>query len=388
VTVAAVETRSPAALHAAQPRPSEPPAVSSGVSAATGQPSSGSSDAPRRAAVAPLAERVRPDVLVTAAAPLGSQQLNTLARHGRMVVLRAGTVTVSGRPAQVLAVDPSSFRPFAAEGTAESDAVWQSVGRGEIAASHAFAEAAALQLGGLVGVSGATGGPAIPLRVGALATTGVPRSELVVDDATGERLGLPPTSGVLLAAPAGTDPRVLGAAVRAAVGDAAQIDLLAPAASDPVAFLTGGKAAQAFGSFSYRYYPDGTIEPDPAWVRANIVDATVPILGRVTCHRLMIPQLRGALQEVQDAGLAGLLHTYDGCFVPKFIPDTNKAVSLHAWGIAIDMDASTNYRGIRGTMDERIVAIFKKWGFRWGGDWHYTDPMHFELGALLVDPKR
>ena len=31
-------------------------------------------------------------------------------------------------------------------------------------------------------------------------------------------------------------------------------------------------------------------------------------------------------------------------------------------------------------------TIFKKWGFAWGGDWSYTDPMHFEM-ARLVEPR-
>ena len=35
-------------------------------------------------------------------------------------------------------------------------------------------------------------------------------------------------------------------------------------------------------------------------------------------------------------------------------------------------------------MDRSVVAIFKKWGFAWGGDWGYTDPMHFEMNAELV----
>jgi hypothetical protein len=73
----------------------------------------------------------------------------------------------------------------------------------------------------------------------------------------------------------------------------------------PVARLTGGEAAEDLGAFSYRYFADGTIEPDARWVRDNIRTEQVPVLGRVTCHRLMLPQLRGALQEVQDAGLAG-----------------------------------------------------------------------------------
>ena len=120
----------------------------------------------------------------------------------------------------------------------------------------------------------------------------------------------------------------------------------------------------------------------------NIVTASVPIFGRVTCHRLLIPQLRGALTDIAAAGLASTLHTYDGCYVPRFIESNPEhAISLHTWGIAIDLDASTNYRGIAGTMDPQVVAIFKRWGFRWGGDWTYTDPMHFELGALLSSPR-
>jgi len=29
------------------------------------------------------------------------------------------------------------------------------------------------------------------------------------------------------------------------------------------------------------------------------------------------------------------------------------------------------------------VEIFKRWGFGWGGDWRYTDPMHFELNRIV-----
>ena len=41
-----------------------------------------------------------------------------------------------------------------------------------------------------------------------------------------------------------------------------------------------------------------------------------------------------------------------------------------------------NQRGVAGEIDRRVVAIFKNWGFAWGGDWDYTDPMHFELARL------
>lgn len=375
----AAEVGPPTAQASASPAPT-PEQVASAEADPLGRP--GVPPTP----VQPLTQRLRPDVMVRVPAPLPAEQVQQLGPEGHTVTFRSGTVVVNGQHVPALGVDPSTFRAFAAEGTAEADAVWEAVARGEAVASHDFGNRAGLQLGGDLAVAPVTGGEPATLRLGALATTGVPAADLVVDDATGERLGLQPATAVLVSAPEGKDPVAVAEQVRKVAGEGAQVDLLSPPAQNPVAFLTGSKAAQAFGAFSYRYFPDGTIQPDDAWVRKNIATATVPIMGRVTCHRLMIPQLRGALQEVQDSGLGHLLRTYDGCYVPRFIArNPDNSVSLHTWGIAIDMDAATNYRGIRGTMDDRIVAIFQKWGFRWGGDWKYTDSMHFELGALLTE---
>ena len=194
---------------------------------------------------------------------------------------------------------------------------------------------------------------------------------------------------MLLTAGQSVDPVSLASKVRRVTGAGGEVDLLTPPSANPVAFLTGSRAARAFGAFSYRYFPDGTIQPDDRWVNENVMTATMPLFGRVTCHRLMIPQLRGALEEIVAAGLDGTLSTYDGCYVPRFIErNPENSISLHTWGIAIDFDAATNYRGIAGTMDPKVVQIFKRWGFRWGGDWTYTDPMHFELGALLRSPRK
>ncbi len=376
------------------PTAAEPAALKASTSAAAAvSPAPSATPAPAQArppveiAVTALGERLRPDVLVTADAPLSPEavaQLTALSGEAGAVVFRTGTVKVAGRDVAAVAVDPSAFRIFAAQGTAESDAVWQAVARGEAVVSHEGAEAQSLELGKGVGVAPAAGGAELPLRVGALATTGVPGSDLVLGDAVGASLGLPAATGLLITAAKGQDPVALAGQVERIVAGAGKVDLLSPPAANPVAFLTGSKAAEALGAFSYRYFPDGTIEPDAAWVRENIQTATLPIVGRVTCHRLMIPQLRGALQEVVDVGLASTLNSYDGCYVPRFIErNPENSISLHTWGIAIDMDAATNYRGIRGTMHPEVVSIFKRWGFRWGGDWTYTDPMHFELAALL-----
>ena len=342
-------------------------------------------------AVQPLGERLRPDVLITGTSSFSAgaiEKLRALSPEGGAVVFRAGTVKVGGKDVRAVGVDPSTFRTFSAQGTAESNAVWQSVARGEAVASHEGAKTTALELGKELRVTPQGAGAELPLRLGALATSGVPGTDLVVDDETGKALGLPTATGMLLTAGKGKDPVALAGKIKKITGTGAKVDLLTAPAANPVAFLTGSKAAKAFGAFSYRYFPDGTIQPDASWVRQNIQTATLPIMGRVTCHRLMITQLRGALQDVVDAGLASTLTTYDGCYVPRFIErNPENSISLHTWGIAIDMDAAKNYRGIKGTMHPEVVNIFKRWGFRWGGDWKFTDPMHFELAAVLTSPK-
>jgi hypothetical protein len=56
---------------------------------------------------------------------------------------------------------------------------------------------------------------------------------------------------------------------------------------------------------------------------------------------------------------------------------------MHAFGLAVDLNVSTNLFGTRGDMDPRVVEIFEKWGFLWGGRWSQPDPMHFELTRLV-----
>jgi hypothetical protein len=219
------------------------------------------------------------------------------------VTFRAGTLKVGEAEVPTVAVDPSTYRAFAAEGTAEATAGVADgrprrgrhlarAGQGPVAAARHRAHRHRVRR------------RHHPLRLGALATTACPAPTSSSTTPSAQRSAWRPGTGVLLSARTDQDPKALADEVRAIAGDAAVVDLLRAPAANPVAFLTGSKAAQAFGKFSYRYFPDGTIQPDEAWVRENIVTTTVPIMGRVTCHKLMVPQLRGALQEVVDAGLA------------------------------------------------------------------------------------
>ncbi|MBO0892103.1 MAG: M15 family metallopeptidase, partial [Acidothermales bacterium] len=352
----------------------------------TGTPSSGAASVTPTpgGTVRPLGARRTADLLIRNAAPL-PPSLRDRIRHADGVAttltFAVGTAKLAGRTVSVAAVDPSTFRSYAPLGTAESDPLWASVARGDLAVAHRTASRLHLALGAPVRFAGRDA------RVGAFATT-LPGIDVVVDAAQAGRLGLRRDTG-MVASVGRSDPGAVGQRVTALVARRADVDLLTAPTAIPRSFVTGGAASKAFGTFSYRYSANGTITPDPAWVRANVRTESVPILGRVTCHRLMFPQLRGALNEVVSRGLAGAIHRgqYGGCYVPRFIESNpNRPISLHTWGIAIDLNVPGNQRGTSGRMNRQVVAIFKKWGFTWGGDWQYTDPMHFEISALMQDP--
>jgi hypothetical protein len=128
-------------------------------------------------------------------------------------------------------------------------------------------------------------------------------------------------------------------------------------------------------------YGSDWIRVAPAFVHRYIVSRRVPILGTVSCHRAMLPHLRAALGELARRGLSGLVNPADfaGCYAPRRIQPRGQ-LSLHAWGLAVDLNASRNpFRGA-SHQDPRLVRVMEKHGFTWGGRWPTRpDPMHFEL---------
>ena len=151
-------------------------------------------------------------------------------------------------------------------------------------------------------------------------------------------------------------------------------------------FLRQGDAVLAqvfikerFGEFAYKPGPGREITEDPAWEAANVVNATVPILGHVRCNRTVVPQLRGALEELKRRNLASLVNPreFQGCWNPVLI-DPGGDVSRHAWGVAVDINFGENPTGVYSGQDPRLVDVMQRWGFTWGGPWLIPDPAHFE----------
>ncbi|MGI8774944.1 MAG: M15 family metallopeptidase [Actinomycetota bacterium] len=285
---------------------------------------------------------------------------------------------------RVAGVEPLRFRSVAPASTRDAEFVWVSLIVGHAVPTFDAAGALGIEDGGEISIDGTPG-----YKVGAFADNGVPNiADVIVQNGAERQLDLGAPKLYVIGAESGVTIETLGKDLRKTIPGArlrrlipqetAPSQAAAPSAPEPVGQVSGG----VVGAMRFQILEGGFIRPDPAWVRANIVSATVPIFGRVTCHRLMIPRLAGALGDVQRAGLAPLIRPgdYGGCYVPRFIDrDPSKPLSNHAFGLAVDFNVSTNGLGTRGDMDPRIVQIFMRWGFKWGGVWSRPDPMHFEL---------
>ncbi len=332
------------------------------------------------------------DVLVYSRDTLPQQTIKKISNIDGVVHVEPfsmGSFYVDERQVTYAAVNPATFRRFTVPGTAQTQEVWDRVAGGEIAVEPKLGKKLEvgngyLQLGNEAEAKRA--------HIGAYAQILDPAYARHIDAVLNYKwtgpLGMT-KSNALLVAMGSRSPQSIRKKLQKFAGKNASIQILGPdldLKAAQTAILTGGSVAAAVGKFNYTANPSGTINPDPRWVRANIRTQTVPILGQVRCHRVMLLQLRAALTEIVTRGLASKIHKgeYGGCYYPRFIAyNPAKGLSFHSFGTAIDLNVPGNQRGTAGQMDRTVVAIFKKWGFAWGGDWNYTDPMHFELDRLV-----
>jgi len=100
--------------------------------------------------------------------------------------------------------------------------------------------------------------------------------------------------------------------------------------------------------------------------------------ARVYCNRDLVQPLLRAFENLRDANLADEIRTWDGCFNIRS-KRVNQSLSLHSWGLAIDINALWNQLGKTPTLPANVVLCFLEAGFEWGGTWDVPDGMHFQL---------
>ncbi len=136
-----------------------------------------------------------------------------------------------------------------------------------------------------------------------------------------------------------------------------------------------------FGEFAYRPRAGlREVDVDSGFVARNIVSAQVPLLGTVRCHQAIVEDLRAALQEVVDAGLAHTIDPakYAGCYYPRRIAQSGERLSRHSWGIAVDINVDLSQPSLGPPPPPEVVEAFARHGFRWGGHFLQPDNHHFE----------
>ena len=367
-----------------------PPSSSPGVTASGNGPaaaaSSTASPLPPVTPVTPALQAVSTSGITPeqAQAVRGVPGITAVAR----VTIGLVTADVPGgvRQLSVAAVDPLEFRPLAPGPSAEASFVWQGLMQGSVFLAHEEQPVLGVNLGAALPLKGPKAN--LAPRVGGLAANGVPNiAGGLISSQQAKTLGLPEPTMLLIGITNGISLDAVSAKVTKLLP---QIQVHPLVNLVEHALISGPAAAKLLGSFTYKPNPDGSVTEDPAWVRNNIVTRTVPILGPVTCNKLMIPQLTGAMTEIQQQGLAGLIDVTEyrlhpgNCYQARFVDsDPSRGLSYHAWGIAIDINRLANPEYGASHQDPRVIAAFEHRGFRWGGLWSPPDPMHFELAGLL-----
>ncbi len=167
-----------------------------------------------------------------------------------------------------------------------------------------------------------------------------------------------------------------------ALRDGSLLDQLRPDPIDP-----GRVRNRAFFDKLYGDCHQGGVQPHLVGVRW---------LPRSWGHWLRVTAIAGVATELAavSAELDALpdadkryLYPPGGTYLCRTVAHTDRP-SMHAWGAAIDINvAMTNYWAwgpTRRPIPSAIVAIFRRHGFIWGGDWTHFDTMHFEYRPELL----
>jgi hypothetical protein len=139
---------------------------------------------------------------------------------------------------------------------------------------------------------------------------------------------------------------------------------------------------------------DGTLskEHEMLWQRRTLAAGTLPfpvpldmhkpdgqMKTKFHAHRRLVSTFEAVFREIHRLGLQSEIMSWGGTYNFRPIRGTKRALSLHAFGAAIDLNAETNKLGAEGDMSPGVIEVFRHFGFVWGGDFgSRPDPMHFQ----------
>jgi hypothetical protein len=282
-------------------------------------------------------------------------------------------------PISIAAMDPSPEK---------ADVVSSALAAGDAVMSETAAAMRGIAAGATVTIAAES--VRRTFRVGAIVSDEEARGrEVLIPQGRAKGLGLTATRSIVTSVEAESVTEAVRAMEDLTKGVRARIRAAGDPDDDPdddqSQLLPFVEVKRLFGEFTYRPTTGNFIDPDPTWEDTYIVERRVPLLGLIACNKKILPQLTGAMRELQTRGLAGLIRTSNGCYSPRMQVGNTYALSRHAYGIAVDINATRNPYGDPPSQDPRLVELMERWGFTWGGRWLVPDGMHFEF-VRFVDP--
>ena len=127
---------------------------------------------------------------------------------------------------------------------------------------------------------------------------------------------------------------------------------------------------------------------EPSIDNKNLVLWDVPsileigmIPKRIYCNKDLVLPLGRVFSKLIYLEYVNEIKTWDGCFNIRKKRGLS-SMSLHSWGIAVDINAFENGLGKEPKLSSGLVKCFTDEGFDWGGTWSRKDGMHCQLSKI------
>lgn len=126
----------------------------------------------------------------------------------------------------------------------------------------------------------------------------------------------------------------------------------------------------------------------PMWLDTHIP----PLPNKIYLNRDLIHPLEDTLNRLISLQVYKEIKTWDGCFNIRMIRGSKTRLSIHSWGLAIDINAAHNPLGVtkeaaKAKGLEPFTKLFDEvWadaGWTCGAGWKRPDGMHFEYTSHL-----
>jgi len=99
----------------------------------------------------------------------------------------------------------------------------------------------------------------------------------------------------------------------------------------------------------------------------------------IKIHKHFRPLLHDAFFELEKLGLQNEIKSFFHCY-QLFSLHESPVLSVHSWGVAIDLNAKENPTGSIGRWSDDFIRVMLKNGIHCGQGWTgVREPMHFSM---------